>query len=199
MSSIRADEFQFPSNGKVYPKLGISNTPFYCNGFQFPSNGKVYPKVSNWVRCRRWWRRLSFNSLQTGKCIQRYYLLDSSYFRISEFQFPSNGKVYPKRRRRIFVVEHRRKVSIPFKRESVSKAFADSGYLVDVYACFNSLQTGKCIQSSSGRNFDTLSWKSFNSLQTGKCIQSYAEPRFRRLGACFNSLQTGKCIQSFQL
>ena len=39
-------EFQFPSNGKVYPKLdGQSFYPGSDWEFQFPSNGKVYPKA----------------------------------------------------------------------------------------------------------------------------------------------------------
>ena len=39
--------------------------------------------------------------------------------------------------------------------------------------------------------------KSFNSLQTGKCIQSSGGWTFPvRHSLCFNSVQTGKCIQS---
>ena len=64
-------KFQFPSNGKVYPKEAgnVIVTNPTTNTFQFPSNGKVYPKL---------------------------FLL-----RVGEppgwlFQFPSNGKVYPK-------------------------------------------------------------------------------------------------------
>ena len=40
------DEFQFPSNGKVYPKKGekMKNLFLALITFQFPSNGKVYPK-----------------------------------------------------------------------------------------------------------------------------------------------------------
>ena len=86
--------------------------------FQFPSNGKAYPKktqiltgVAAFVR---------FNSLQTGKRIQRLssvfnpdaYLVSIPFKRESvskvfhgnwrkgmprTFQFPSNGKAYPKR------------------------------------------------------------------------------------------------------
>ena len=61
----------------------------------------------------------SFNSLQTGKRIQSMigYTNDGLD---KLFQFPSNGKAYPKTR--TFFRDHRRReVSIPFKRESVSK------------------------------------------------------------------------------
>ena len=87
------------------------------------------------------------------------------------FQFPSNGKVY-------------------------SEDGQESGGPSQV-ARFNSLQTGKCIQSSQGR-LATRSYSScFNSLQTGKCIQSSAaEEVVDYVLLRFNSLQTGKCIQS---
>ena len=108
--------------------------------FQFPSNGKAYPKtMSGKIKAQS-----SFNSLQTGKRIQSWaerwlWLSD-----ISEFQFPSNGKAYPKsedsirtgvvgysfnslqtgkRIQRTTATSslHPQPVSIPFKRESVSK------------------------------------------------------------------------------
>ena len=62
-------EFQFPSNGKAYPKIALANpeTVGFIK-FQFPSNGKAYPKV--------------------------YVPYISSTNR--QFQFPSNGKAYPK-------------------------------------------------------------------------------------------------------
>ena len=88
--------------------------------FQFPSNGKAYPKQQRWWQ-QRWWRR-RFNSLQTGKPIQRksnekYLHFKREYFvsipfkreslsKVTNgtlygyaelvFQFPSNGKAYPK-------------------------------------------------------------------------------------------------------
>ena len=62
----------------------------------------------------------SFNSLQTGKCIQRVVLMGMDCDEAQKFQFPSNGKVYPKRNSKIFQLRTNQ-VSIPFKRESVSK------------------------------------------------------------------------------
>ena len=63
---------------------------------------------------------VGFNSLQTGKCIQSP-MCDLVSIRISEFQFPSNGKVYSKK--------------------------SLNGLIMRPNPSFNSLQTGKCIQS----------------------------------------------------
>ena len=135
------------------------------------------------------------------------------------FQFPSNGKVYSKPCG-IFVFRKRKKVSIPFKRESVLQDLqGDMGYCLQ--DGFNSLQTGKCI-ASFFRDSSLASLSSFNSLQTGKCIarsRVYPFPaenkvtlfqfpsngkvyskrrihqrRIHRHTSSFNSLQTGKCI-----
>ena len=74
--------------------LAASGVKVFNFRFQFPSNGKVYPKNPN-------------PRLQT--------------IHNPQFQFPSNGKVYPKSKslakRRINSIC----VSIPFKRESISK------------------------------------------------------------------------------
>ena len=61
-------KFQFPSNGKVYSELEEAQESLDELLFQFPSNGKVYSETRgigtlSWEQC--------FNSLQTGKCIQR--------------------------------------------------------------------------------------------------------------------------------
>ena len=84
---------------------------------------------------------------------------------------------------------------IPFKRESVFRGELCNRW--QGHECFNSLQTGKCIQSpvhSSGLSSVPVC---FNSLQTGKCIQrrKFLIMRLSWEGKCFNSLQTGKCIQ----
>ena len=65
--------------------------------FQFPSNGKAYPKeYDGWTR--------------------RGVLM---------FQFPSNGKAYPKGQEGCFRVQYATSsVSIPFKRESISKVIS---------------------------------------------------------------------------
>ena len=89
--------FQFPSNGKVYSKFyNYKRRCGHGRKFQFPSNGKVYSKVTihshrlNYVLFlvsipfkresvfkdfkngkKSFRNRNRFNSLQTGKCIQR--------------------------------------------------------------------------------------------------------------------------------
>ena len=113
------------------------------------------------------------------------------------FQFPSNGKAYPKVDGNRLSIRTAGQVSIPFKRESVSKAMLDhhTEYLEEL--CFNSLQTGKRIQRTTAVLIVLTAAMSFNSLQTGKRIQSGRRPREDRRSdlTCFNSLQTGKRIQ----
>ena len=140
--------FQFPSNGKAYPKTLTPSARLKKKKpmFQFPSNGKAYPKFSVIEMRRRLMfcvsipfkresvskvkdirdvirTQVCFNSLQTGKRIQRLYLkmrtiscIMASFNSLQTgkriqsitststvgddgamFQFPSNGKAYPKR------------------------------------------------------------------------------------------------------
>ena len=112
--------FQFPSNGKAYPKSKLCKVCFIRMLFQFPSNGKAYPKQPRSSGCRSD-TYARFNSLQTGKRIQRV---------IKFSEFVKRGGVV---------------VSIPFKRESVSKGPHSCVGVSQVF-CFNSLQTGKRIQ-----------------------------------------------------
>ena len=136
--------FQFPSNGKADPKLNLTKTWYFpLPKFQFPSNGKADPKTLLPVSHRMRHQRLGFNSLQTGKRIQRQKKSGGTVISLcfnslqtgkriqssrgigaeygkNKFQFPSNGKadpkVYPER-----ITINDKTVSIPFKRESVSK------------------------------------------------------------------------------
>ena len=87
---------------------------------------------------------------------------------LTRFQFPSNGKAYPKEMARFLISN------------------ADLS--------FNSLQTGKHIQSEVDR-IDRNQIIRFNSLQTGKHIQSEVDRIDRNQIIRFNSLQTGKQIQ----
>ena len=188
--------FQFPSNGKVYPKItrvprhqlhllsqvsipfkreSVSKVkmrmPLGCSTyicFNSLQTGKCIQRKI--MECQRQ-EFASFNSLQTGKCIQSDFDL-GTVDEEEKFQFPSNGKVYPKTRMvenvveglsvsipfkresvskvikfSINLVKIKIRVSIPFKRESVSKAFPKTVYPSVQTAGFNSLQTGKCIQS----------------------------------------------------
>ena len=112
-------------------------------------------------------------------------------------------------------------VSIPFKRESISKVATPKWREYKTQG-FNSLQTGKHIQSLKRdiiekitdrvsipfkresiskvkelRPENPLSSVRFNSLQTGKHIQSKAKrsTQIMTFEKSFNSLQTGKHIQ----
>ena len=263
-------KFQFPSNGKVYPKVPASTNysmlkqvsiPFKREsiskeeknaavlsrptlGFNSLQTGKY---IQSTRCCSVLSVRFRFNSLQTGKYIQREFIESIALTHNEEFQFPSNGKVYPKCVRCIPPNALHWMVSIPFKRESISKGVPE-GISDAVNTCFNSLQTGKYIQSRLGNHphadlfkevsipfkresiskdirkrarrqrkvglgFNSLqtgkyiqsgraillasfNFSSFNSLQTGKYIQRNADIQNREHTSCFNSLQTGKYIQS---
>ena len=85
--------FQFPSNGKVYsesphPKLHILGSPVRFNSLQ---TGKCIQRISLGMTDEL---ISGFNSLQTGKCIQRLNRIALYEVGHGEFQFPSNGKVY---------------------------------------------------------------------------------------------------------
>ena len=121
-------EFQFPPNGKAYPKhTSCIGTGSWMGLFQFPPNGKAYPKRRN----------MAFYETHGTR-----------------FQFPPNGKAYPKASAKRHQEQQRR-------------------------IGFNSLRTGKHIQSrkkysSSSREL------CFNSLRTGKHIQSISQSSPRR-------------------
>ena len=121
------------------------------------------------ARGHRRWRIWSFNSLQTGKRIQSGSN-GGNNGGTKTFQFPSNGKAYPK---------------------TIPKTLRNS-----CIESFNSLQTGKPIQSNADRiPPHTHRHKSFNSLQTGKRIQREWAVLLEKALDSFNSLQTGKRIQ----
>ena len=109
-----------------------------------------------------------FNSLQTGKWIQRLDKTVKASNADAKFQFPSNGKVdsekfNPKVSRKLNLV------SIPFKRESGFRA-----YLL-------------CSK---------LSWKTVSiPFKRESGFRALTTPQRWRREKCFNSLQTGKCIQ----
>ena len=88
------EEFEFPSNGKVYPKPDFATLTLFYGPFQFPSNGKVYPKnLSDAVNYGQGTVSIPFKregvskvEIISGICVLFLFV----------FQFPSNGKVYPK-------------------------------------------------------------------------------------------------------
>ena len=137
--------FQFPSNGKVYPKpaqqrpnnrprakvsipfkresvskVKVNGTEITFTVFQFPSNGKVYPKMH--PELPPLLQEDSFNSLQTGKCIQRRQIqLHHRTRGLVSIPFKRESVSKGDCRRRL---HGRYRVSIPFKRESVSKVIS---------------------------------------------------------------------------
>ena len=112
-------------------------------------------------------------------------------------------------------------VSIPFKREGTFRPHTRITQKLSIN-CFNSLQTGRHIQTrpGTGTNFrikvsipfkregtfrptierprKSQSHQSFNSLQTGRHIQTTQtmDPRVEDIPVSFNSLQTGRHIQT---
>ena len=194
----RRCEFQFPSNGKVHRKKKagwytesifpvIVSIPFkresaskvdedwdvlmltHCE-FPFPSNGKVHRKGPS----------------------------KNGFPRFIEFPFPSNGKVHrklhsPRRSQR------QKRVSIPFKRESASKVrkklFPATSIRYRAKTCFNSLQTGKCIESKYCFMHEVPHIVVFQFPSNGKVHRKSEKVVFRTIQLCFNSLQTGKCIE----
>ena len=189
--------FQFPSNGKAYPKP-LGKSPWKIGKtFQFPSNGKAYPKsrysrtaVQRRVRVSIPFKRESLSKANHHESPNR-----ASWEK--EFQFPSNGKAYPK----VLWWMHRplriRHVSIPFKRESLSKV--SWSWLTTRQACwmncFNSLQTGKPIQ----RVFTFWYWAGWCVVSIPFKRESLSKVRdehsTEEMCKGFNSLQTGKPIQ----
>ena len=191
------DEFQFPSNGKVYLKSRATRRPRLHQlrtWFQFPSNGKVYLKQTCWetrrlpsptlfqfpsngkvyLKLRINEARglvLCFNSLQTGKCISSNNLAKRLKERILQFQFPSNGKVYLKQGD-ARTPEDQRRVSIPFKRESVSQDFIHELKEDSIFIRVSIPFKRESVSQVDTRRAEGRHKAGFNSLQTGKCISS---------------------------
>ena len=147
----------------------IYDGPEISRVFQFPSNGKAYPKAKATAEAKTLRERTGFNSLQTGKRIPRDGNEDGNdgsgvsipfkresvsqghrnrtpVTTLQGFQFPSNGKAYPK----IYIHSH-----------------------LMMLRGFNSLQTGKRIPSHEKFAHYMCNEHSFNSLQTGKRIPRY--------------------------
>ena len=107
-----------------------------------------------------------------------------------EFQFPSNGKVYPKAGRDFYSVEEDYWFQFPSNGKVYPKA--QSHLRWDNDNSFNSLQTGRCIQSDGKINEWTIKVGRFNSLQTGRCIQSKTRDELREPLVAFQFPSNGK-------
>ena len=87
--------------------------------------------------------KMSFNSLQTGKPIQRHHARSLCLLG-RKFQFPANGKAYPKALG-IDLIQGAGIlfVSIPFKRESLSKGGTSTRYTSNGFVEFPFPSNGK--------------------------------------------------------
>ena len=118
------------------------------------------------------WKRGSFNSLQTGRCVASSPIsVGSVGLPSQDFDSLQTGRC-GQREQRSLQWNNWERLSIPFKREA--------GYKVTCKFCgyvtldsFNSLQTGRHIQTENmGYPLGLLLLICFNSLQTGSRIQS---------------------------
>ena len=121
--------FQFPPNGKAYPKQIRRRNKGNNNWFQFPPNGKAYPKQTRYLRT--------------------LYVLGI------KFQFPPNGKAYPKWKDRIPEYPLSGYVSIPSERESISKVRTRAMEIPTRWTLFQFPPNGKAYPKS--KNVDCTS------------------------------------------
>ena len=139
--------FPFPSNGNAERKGTGENAWQWPVGVSIPFKRESGDKEQLWS-----WRMVStirFHSLQTGARIARTAMSGLLYGDM-RFPFPSNGSAHRKYRTRNYVDRDKIRVSIPFKRESVSKGIWKSSDQSWRRCCFHSLQTGKPIQRGYG-------------------------------------------------
>ena len=112
------------------------------------------------------------------------------------FLFPSNGKAFPNLASAPVTVQNENAVSIPFKREGVSKHTCKSLWL-NLTRSFYSLQTGRRFQTKIRTVYTRRSTASFYSLQTGRRFQTKEAIMLKiRHEKRFYSLQTGRRFQT---
>ena len=83
----------FKREGTFRPEAKVMQGSGSLLEFQFPSNGKAHSDRQTLIRRRQTLIR-RFNSLQTGRHIQTYYLVCHDHLPRIRFQFPSNGKAH---------------------------------------------------------------------------------------------------------
>ena len=146
--------FQFPSNGKAYPKDDVKINPHYSwYRFQFPSNGKAYPKTLIFFSIVLFFP--GFDSLQTGKRIQRQRHIKRTSHQNQSFNSLQTGK-------RI-------------------QSLTSKSQRSNCKSCFNSLQTGRHIQTRPYLHLSMVVKFGFNSLQSGRHVQTNATDKNRYL------------------
>ena len=161
--------FQFPSNGKAYPKrINQNYEDDDAITFPFPSNGKADPKFFH-ISMVLELTTTCFHSLQTGKRIQRHGCRTSKGYWKS-FNCLQTGKRIQRLTLTTDFTKHTG-VSIPFKRESGSKGWPWQPTSQSTQG-FQFPSNGKADPKTGRRGFRLARKWSFNSLQTGKRIQS---------------------------
>ena len=181
--------FQFPSNGKAHSdarSLTRHKNALYC--FNSLQTGRHIQTTPGRSLCDS---NGGFNSLQTGRHIQTQCLVSEIFIKVSipfkregtfrhltrgtgtlqfsQFQFPSNGKAHSD------VAEFwMSKYTESFKFPSNGKAHSDPGpgNTPQKQRSFNSLQTGRHIQTLMLELGNRIERFRFNSLQTGRHIQT---------------------------
>ena len=162
--------FQFPSNGKAYTKREQVATIRKHATVSIPFKRESIYKVPKNLRGEICNRSVSI-PFKRESIYKGFIKMDLKNRADSLFQFPSNGKAYTKALTANSThSDIRKQVSIPFKRESIYKVAIALALTLAFTMSFNSLQTGKHIQSKS---MDLIHMEAvgFNSLQTGKHIQ----------------------------
>ena len=165
--------FQFPSNGKADPKRIEKRSAVQVRDVSIPFKRESGSKVHNYRQNHSLHKATtSFNSLQTGKRIQRPDPGDRGQALQNRFNSLQTGKRIQRFLYFLKLKQIKSLVSIPFKRESGSKAAERRAIIEEGLKGFNSLQTGKRIQSRVTATPSGPLQGCFNSLQTGKRIQS---------------------------
>ena len=189
---VLEEVFQFPSNGKAYPKVagGILRSDDSSTSFNSLQTGKHiqrrFSEISeNSLTC--------FNSLQTGKHIQRWHrdIVEISSMFVS---IPFKRESISKDNESIDSNHHHPSVSIPFKRESISKGDGNTALRSQRKGGFNSLQTGKAYPKFK-RIQKMANSRKFQFPSNGKAYPKKPLKGLWNNVICFNSLQTGKHIQ----
>ena len=114
--------FRFNSlqTGKRIPRTTYKRAEYQVMGlFQFPSNGKAYPKTMGSAEALI---NALVSIPFKRESVSQGMIVRPHNRQFNMFQFPSNGKAYPKLWMRRCAGGMFSKVSIPFKRESVSQA-----------------------------------------------------------------------------
>ena len=218
-------EFQFPSNGKAYLNRGrwtdgiwpadvsipfkresVSEPIVTClegsaNGleekFQFPSNGKAYLNI---FMCHVLEPLLnkSFNSLQTGKRIWTVISEPTEATLATRVSIPFKRESVSERSLSPPRRSRRSSVSIPFKRESVSEQ-EDPPYMAELWARrFQFPSNGKAYlniwRHHVPRRPDAEVSIPFKRESVSELIQAPCQTSITTVSRSFNSLQTGKRI-----